>query len=237
MSTKKPGTSENAVSVPTEIEQSSTRSSRAIGIRTKEVLPSIIEEDKLGRIHKLCNAHNRSGKPCRAYAAFGSDKCYFHCGFKKDSLCLTSSPDLVPVVRNKYFESLTDKNLKDKLAKLEGQDIFDLTDEINLSKALLQQSLNNDAPDVKEMSKQIGRLGQLVATFTEIRNSTALTVAETSLIYMKMAQLVKRYVAPEMQQAYIREIRGLVSPNSVKDLDETYEDAEWSEFEDITDET
>lgn len=166
-----------------------------------------------------CNAHNRQGNLCGRTASPGHDKCKLHMGVKKADLGITTngmSP--VPFIKNKYYQSICDANIKEKMAALNDlPDLTDLRDELVLAKTLLQRALEDatySTESISGMFTLIGKLSGLVSSYIETRNSTALTSAELMVVYAGLAQL-KDFVPVDKQGAYIAKLRELIHKDEV----------------------
>lgn len=167
-----------------------------------------------------CTSQNKRGHQCKRSAAKGYDKCKLHLGFSTASLTVTTNgTSPVPFAKNKYLASLTHAGLKTKISQLQDlPDLLDLTDELVLAKALLQESISSGTYSQSDIEKKFGlitKLASLVETTVNIKNTSALTQAEIQLIFVGLAQLTHEFVPAEKQQAFVDKLRELSGTSSI----------------------
>jgi hypothetical protein len=137
-----------------------------------------------------CGATTRSGAACRARPMLNG-RCRKHGG---------TNPGR-PVIHGRY--SLTHRAaLAEKVQRfLEDPQPGDLTAELALMRALLQDYLDRYADGVSLPAKEIGRIyelieaiGRLVERIARIFNQPALTQAELQLLQARLSDLLVKYV-------------------------------------------
>jgi hypothetical protein len=154
-----------------------------------------------------CGAKTSAGTPCRC-AAMPNGRCYRHGGASTGR----------PIETGRY--SLTHRTaLAAKVRTFLGdQRPGDLTDELALMRALLQDYLER-YPDGSDLTiMEIGHLMSMVETISRlveriarILNQNALTVAEVQLLQARLADVLIRYVDdPDTRLAILDELAAVI---------------------------
>ena len=104
------------------------------------------------------------------------------------------------------------QTLNEKVQKYLDAPIDDLTHELALVRALLQDYLEKIAasPSAKEREGVIALVNQItkiVSTYSNVRASTALTGAEIQLFILAMSGILKKYVSADDLPAALNELR------------------------------
>jgi hypothetical protein len=162
---------------------------------------------------------NSTGERCKQPKVDGSDKCRFHCGFKVNDLdvSIVNAPNSPPITyaRNKAYAKIVNKSLQEKM-ELARQldDPMDLTEDLLLMRATIQETLENCVDEdgkikVATLQSQLAKLVSMVETITNIRNTTAVTAAELTLVQIRITDLFRKYVPENKQDAFLMELEQL----------------------------
>ncbi len=157
---------------------------------------------------QVCGAKTRDGDPCKNAPVTGHARCRMHGG---------TSPGR-PIIHGRY--SLIHRAaLAAKVATfLADPRPGDLTDELALLRALLQDHLERFPDGVPLEVSEIGcvmamvdAVARLVERISRIVNQTALTAAEVQLLQVRLADLVVKYVdGADRQLAFLDELAATV---------------------------
>lgn len=157
----------------------------------------------------LCNAHRRNGELCRNKAGFrtphpGEGRCYLHGGCSPRGM---AHPSFKHGQHSAYLSVVSD-SVADKLDMLADYDPLDLTNEAQLLRALLLDTLDNKrsglAPsDIAQVSDMVERISRVVEKATRIRNDTAVTAAEVGLLAVRLADAAEKYVSEEQREDFL----------------------------------
>jgi hypothetical protein len=144
-----------------------------------------------------CDARTRSGQPCKLPPVTGAQRCRMHGG---------TNPGR-PIETGRY--SVTHRaSLAAKHQRfLEDPRPHDLTDELALMRALLQDYLDRYVDGVSLPALEIERffgmletVSRLVERISRIFNETALTQAEVRLLEVGVVDIITRYVNDPVQR-------------------------------------
>lgn len=149
-------------------------------------------------VKRRCKALARTtGEQCKNPALIGFDVCRMHGG--KGGR---------PIIHGRY--SLTHRQaLADKMqAFLEDDRPGDLTDELALTRALLQDYLERfpdrqplPADDIGRIFGMVEAIGKTVERISRILNSTAVTIAEVRVMQATFANLMVKYIGDAKRQS------------------------------------
>ena len=155
-----------------------------------------------------CGAMTRRGAPCKT-PAMANGRCRMHGG---------TNPGR-PVEHGRF--SLTHRQaLAEKVQRfLEDDRPGDLTDELALMRALLQDYLERfptgqalPAKEIARVMDWIETIGRLVERIARMMNQTALTAAEVRLLQARLADVLIRHVEdPTTRLAILDELAAAVS--------------------------
>lgn len=154
-----------------------------------------------------CGAQTRDGDPCKA-AAMENGRCRMHGG---------TNPGR-PITTGRYSVAHR-RTLAEKMQRfLEDPQPADLSAELALMRALLDEYLGRFAGDVlmapQEIEQAMGMvesISQLVERISRILNTTALTTAEVQLLQASLGDLVMKYVDPAKRLAFLDELTATLS--------------------------
>lgn len=144
----------------------------------------------------------------------GSTKCYVHGGATPRG---AASPHFVTGRYSKYAGELAAK-----IDDVSVDDALDLLPELHVQRALFADYMSRfkvgvslTAGDINMLMQWGSEIGRMVERIVKMRNETALTGAELSLLAARIADVVTRYVDdPDEQRAFVRDIfTGLGQPN------------------------
>ena len=152
---------------------------------------------------KRCGAKTRSGTPCQSWG-LANGRCRMHGG---------TSPGR-PIIHGRY--SLIHRAaLAAKVATfLADPRPGDLTDELALLRALLQDYLERfpdgvplPIKDIERVLDMVDAVARLVERISRIVNQTALTQAEVQLLQVRIVDLLVKYVDdPSRRLAFLDEL-------------------------------
>lgn len=152
----------------------------------------------------------RTGKRCQNPAVTGYSVCRMH-GAGSPSKGTVSGR---PVTTGRYSLAHRRK-LADKQGKfLNDAKPWDLSDELALMRALLQEYLERYDDNAKLPAQEIDRIfamietvSRLVERITKIINTTALTQIEVQYLQARLADLLNKYVAdPDDRKRFLAEL-------------------------------
>ena len=153
---------------------------------------------------QVCGAKTRDGDPCKNAPVTGHARCRMHGG---------TSPGR-PIIHGRY--SLIHRAaLAAKVATfLADPRPGDLTDELALLRALLQDYLERfpdgvplPIKDIERVLDMVDAVARLVERISRIMNQTALTQAEVQLLQVRIVDLLVKYVSdPEQRLAFLDEL-------------------------------
>lgn len=158
-----------------------------------------------------CTAKAKStGKQCNRRAVTGYSVCQVHGAGSP----LQGRAGGAPIATGRY-------SLKHRKALAEKQERFlseenpgDLTGELALMRALLQEYLDRydddtslPAQEIERIFSMIEAISRIVERIAKILNSTSLTQAEVTYLQVRIADLLERYVAnPDDRQLFMAEL-------------------------------
>ena len=155
----------------------------------------------------LCGAKTRSGKTCKS-RAMPNGRCRMHGG---------PNPGR-PIIHGRY--SLAHRQgLAEKVqAFLDDPRPGDLSDELALMRALLQDYLGRypdgvslPAQEIERIMSMVETVSRLVERIARILNTTALTQAEVQLLQARIVDLLVKYVDdPGQRLAFLDELAATV---------------------------
>lgn len=155
-----------------------------------------------------CGAKTRTtGKPCKKPQGWGTQ----HVGFGKCRLHGGATP-----IKHGRYSLVHRQSLQAKVSEfLADPAPGDLSSELALTRALLQDYLNRFGEDValpmtsiKHINDMVEQIGKTVERISRILNQTALTQAEVQVLQVTIADLLLRYMDdPDQRIAFLGELR------------------------------
>lgn len=173
---------------------------------------------------KTCGAKlkHRPGQYCGQPAGWGTDhvgegRCKLHGGSTPRG---ADSTHFIHGARSMYMKNVK-HDIAQKVDAFLEADPFDLTEELALSRGLLEDFLSRvDYPVTDAQRGHIvmltDRIGKTVERINRIKNDSALTAAEITYLAMRATEVVGRYIVdPAQQAAFIQDLfGGLTGANS-----------------------
>jgi hypothetical protein len=173
---------------------------------------------------KTCNAKlkHRPGERCGQPAGWGTDhvgegRCKLHAGSTPRG---AASVHYVHGARSRYMQNVKNE-IAQKVDAFLDADPFDLTEELALSRGLLEDFLSKIEYPMTDAHRGtammlVDRIGKTVERINRIKNDSALTAAEITYLAARAADVVARYIVdPAKQKAFIQDLfGGLAGANS-----------------------
>lgn len=156
---------------------------------------------------KKCGAKTRNGTPCQN-APMKNGRCRMHGG---KSLRGIESPTYSHGGYAKYRSD----SLNEKIAEWDGQDLLDLTSELQTQRGLISEYLERfqaagtrlAQSDIEAILNWLNRIGVMVERITRIRNDETLTTIEIAYLKTRIVDLLQKYIDdPEQQKAFVIEL-------------------------------
>lgn len=166
-----------------------------------------------------CTAKAKStGEQCNRHAVTGYSVCQVHGAGSVKKGRAGGAPVTVGRYSLKHRASLAAKQAEFLADPSPG----DLTDELALMRALLQDYLERYADGTSLPAQEIDRIfgmireiSQLVERIAKILTSTALTQAEVQYLQARIADLLNRYVTdPDERQSFLAELSAPIDVRS-----------------------
>lgn len=163
-----------------------------------------MQSPNAGKPHAVCGAKTRSGLLCQSRPVRGTARCRMHGGTSPGRPIETGRYSLV------HRQSLHEK-VQGFLADSRPGD---LSDELALMRALLQDYLGRfgdgvalPAMEIERIMGMIETISRLVERIARILNTTALTAAEVQLLQARIVDLLVKYVDdPQKRLAFLDDL-------------------------------
>lgn len=165
-----------------------------------DTYPIVTSKKQLPHDKAICGAKTRAGGKCQR-APMPNGRCYLHGGKS------TGQP-----IKHGLYAVKHHQTLGDKIQKYLDAPIDDLSHELALTRALLQDFLDKvaNSPNDKERYAIIALTSEIRNTVTainKIRTNTALTGQEIQLLVIAMSTILKKYVPSDDLPNAIDELR------------------------------
>ena len=172
-----------------------------------------------------CGAKTRSGEPCKN-AQMLNGRCRMHGGATKNA----GRPSITGRYSLAHRKSLADK----AQVFLNDQTPADLSGELALMRALLQEYLDRygdgvslPADEIERIFGMVETISRLVERITKILASTALTAAEVQYLQARIADLLMKYVPDDRKRnQFILELQGSIGGGG-RDSGPVFASSQW----------
>lgn len=149
----------------------------------------------------------RTGQRCKLPAADGYAVCRFHGG-------ATPRGADSPHFRHGRYSRYLNQSLQHKLAAVDDENPLDLLPELSVQRTLFadyisrfSEGMRLSAADIQFLMGWAAEIGRTVERIVKMRNDTALTAAEVSLIAMRIPEVVVKYLdEPDTQRRFIADL-------------------------------
>jgi len=118
-----------------------------------------------------------------------------------------------PIIHGRYSVKHR-QSLANKVDQFKGAPVDDLTQELAMLRALTDEYLGRfedgvkfAAGDILVLRDLLESVGRMVERISKIRNSTALTAAEVTILRTQIADWIIKYVPDENRAAAVDELR------------------------------
>jgi len=152
---------------------------------------------------RKCGAKTRSGEPCKNWA-MSNGRCRMHGG-------TSTGP---PLTAGGRYSTKHRASLAAKVETFQAAPVDDLTQELAMLRALTDEYLARfedgiplKAGDIQILRDLLESVGRMVERIAKIRNSTALTAAEVTVLKTQIADWIVKYVPDDRRAAAINELR------------------------------
>lgn len=169
-----------------------------------------------------CGGKTRNGGKCKQRAGWGTG----HVGDGRCKLHGGASPRGVdsPHYIHGRYTPYASVNLGEKIDRLEGHELLDLADELQMQRALIGEYLER-YPDKVQMTEHtigtiiswLNQIGVTVQRIIQMKNETALTSVEVAYLKTRIVDLLGKYIPdPNQQEAFVIELFAIDQQKQLK---------------------